>query len=76
MPHIPAVGLEESSGAPEIEVTSDMIEAGVEAVLTLAGDIIPAIGGESRDLAMAVYLAMAARATARALSEQIDTSSI
>jgi hypothetical protein len=52
----------ESAGAPakEIEITPAMIEAGEAAVQEVAGDIIPSIGGESRAIATAVYLAMAA----------------
>lgn len=42
----------------EIEVTPEMIEAGKEAVLSSIGDLVPSVGGEARDLALAVYLAM------------------
>jgi hypothetical protein len=42
----------------EIEVTPEMIEAGRDVVIRHVGDLIPAIGGEARDLALDVYLAM------------------
>ncbi len=49
-----------SAGAPEneIEVTPEMIEAGVSAVQEITGEIIPLVGGESREIAVAVYRAM------------------
>ncbi len=35
-----------------------MIEAGAEAVHSIVGELIPSVGGEAPEIAMAVYLAM------------------
>ena len=34
--------------AKEIEITPEMIKAGESAILKMAGDIIPAVGGEAQ----------------------------
>jgi hypothetical protein len=49
-----------AAGAPakEIEITPEMVRAGELAILQIAGDIIPPVGGEARGIARAVYRAM------------------
>jgi hypothetical protein len=55
----------EADSADEIEITSEMIEAGAAAIIEMAGDIIPPVGGEAADLARACYLAMSRVAVLR-----------
>jgi hypothetical protein len=70
-----AADSKESAGAPEkeIEITPEMIEAGEAAVQEMAGDIIPLIGGESCEIAAAVYRAMVSLAPPRPHKSSVYT---